>query len=187
MGFDPSHRLEDLKSFYESLDLLTQGVGGSRKLGECSYSTGWPHHGVYFFFEHGEHRSDSGTGLRVVRVGTHAIKPTSMTTLWDRLCNHRGHVKGQGGNHWTSIFRHHVGAAILEQQPELTCPSWYGERRDAAQEQDLEAMVSEVIRAMPFVWIDIGNEAGGHRQRDYVERNAIALLSNFNRSAFRPR
>jgi hypothetical protein len=179
-------RLGDLKSFYESLELLTKRVGGLRKLGECSYSTGWPVHGVYFFFENGENRSQSGAGLRVVRVGTHAINPTSKTTLWDRLSNHRGHVKGPGGNHWNSIFRHHVGTALLGRQPELTCSSWNGERRDPTLERDLEVMVSETIRAMPFVWIPINEEAGGCRQRDYLERNAIALLSNFDRLALDP-
>jgi hypothetical protein len=119
----------------------------------------------------------------VVRVGTHALKPTSKTTLFDRLSNHRGHIKGPGGNHWHSIFRHHVGTALLGRQPELICPSWNGERRDGERERELEAMVSEVIRAMPFVWIDVGQKAGGNRQRDYIERNAIALLSNFDRPA----
>ena len=31
----------------------------------------WPQRGVYFFMEDGEERSDSGSGLRIVRVGTH--------------------------------------------------------------------------------------------------------------------
>jgi hypothetical protein len=179
-------RQEDLKLFYDALELLTKRVGGTRTLGESSCSSGWPKHGAYFFFEDGEDRSDSGMGLRVVRVGTHAIKPTSKTTLWDRLSNHRGHVKGPGGSQWTSIFRYHVGTALLNQRPELVCPSWCGERRDAAQERALEVMVSEIIRAMPFVWIAIGDEAGGNRQRDYVERNTIALLSNFDRPALDP-
>jgi hypothetical protein len=32
----------------------------------------WLQRGVYFFMEGGEHRTDSGEGLRIVRVGTHA-------------------------------------------------------------------------------------------------------------------
>ena len=36
----------------------------------------------------------NGSG-RVVRVGTHALTPTSQTTLWDRLSQHRGHLKGR--------------------------------------------------------------------------------------------
>src|SRR5262245_16678408 len=146
MPIDP--RLEDLRSFYESLELLAKLVGGTRRLGQCSYSTGWPEHGVYFFFEDGEVRTNSGSGLRVVRVGTHAIKPTSKTTLWDRLFNHRGHIKGPAGNHWNSIFRHHVGTALLRRELKPPCPSWCGDRRDAAQEQEVEIRVSEIIRAM---------------------------------------
>jgi hypothetical protein len=34
----------------------------------------WPRRGVYFFFENGEMRSETGTGPRVVRVGTHAMR-----------------------------------------------------------------------------------------------------------------
>ena len=39
----------------------------------------WPARGVYFFREAGESRSDTGEGLRVVRVGTHALKAGGST------------------------------------------------------------------------------------------------------------
>jgi hypothetical protein len=50
----------------------------------------WPARGVYFFREAGESRSDTGEGLRVVRVGTHALKAGGSTTLWSPLSTHRG-------------------------------------------------------------------------------------------------
>jgi hypothetical protein len=67
---------------------------------------------VYFFFEDGEVRADGG--LRLVRVGTHALTATSKATLWGRLRQNRGQVGGRspgGGNHRGSVFRRHVGAA----------------------------------------------------------------------------
>jgi hypothetical protein len=51
---------------------------------------GWPQRGVYFFTEEGERRHDTGEGLRIVRIGPHALKKGSRTTLWDRLSQHRG-------------------------------------------------------------------------------------------------
>ena len=53
-------------------------------------------------------------------------------------------------------------------------------RRD---EQEVEQLVSEVIRAMPFIWLAIDDEPGTGSLRGYIERNAIALLSNHDREA----
>ena len=76
----------------------------------------WPARGVYFFFEDGEARSTSGTGPRVVRIGTHALTAKSSTTLWNRLAQHRGVVGTGGGNHRGSIFRLLVGEALLRRR-----------------------------------------------------------------------
>ena len=59
----------------------------------------WPKRGVHFFREPGEVRTDSGTGPRVVHVGTHALKAGSQTKLWDRLSQHRGAKRSGIGNH----------------------------------------------------------------------------------------
>jgi len=45
----------------------------------------------------------------------------------------------------------------------------------------LERAVSAVIRDMPFVWLAIDDDPSARSLRGYIERNAIALLSNFNR------
>ena len=68
-----ARRLEDLKRFYLILDRLSDQVGGVRRLRDCDGRMVWPDRGVYFFFEDGENRTDSGIGGRVVRVGTHAL------------------------------------------------------------------------------------------------------------------
>jgi hypothetical protein len=66
-------RISDLQNFYGLLGSLAERVGGPRTLAACSGRLGWPRRGVYFFMEDGEIRSDSGTGPRIVRVGTHAL------------------------------------------------------------------------------------------------------------------
>jgi hypothetical protein len=86
-------RISDLKNFYALLGALADGVGGARTLAACSGRLEWPRRGVYFFMEDGEVRSDSGTGPRIVRVGTHALTNSSRTKLWSRLSQHRGQSK----------------------------------------------------------------------------------------------
>ncbi|HTV26287.1 MAG TPA: hypothetical protein VMF32_00720 [Xanthobacteraceae bacterium] len=39
---------------------------------------------------------------------------------------------------------------------------------------------------MPFLWIAIDDAPGAQSQRGLIERNAIALLSNYERAAFDP-
>ena len=95
-----------------------------RWLSSCTGRMAWPERGVYFFFESGEERSDSGTGLRVVRVGTHALTSGSSTTLWNRLSQHRGSGRSGGGNHRGSIFRLIVGAALMKPEPGDAAASW---------------------------------------------------------------
>src|SRR6478672_11130483 len=92
-------RLNDLKRFYKAVDDLSAAVGGPRMLAECSARLGWPTRGVYLIMEEGELRSHTGRGPRIVRVGTHALKPGSKTTLWKRLSQHRGRARSGSGNH----------------------------------------------------------------------------------------
>jgi hypothetical protein len=144
----------------------------------------WPGRGVYFFREPGEHRSDTGEGPRIVRVGTHALKAGSSTKLWTRLSQHRGQPSTGGGNHRGSIFRLIVGAALIRRDG-LDFPTWgngnTAERAVRDRELELERKVSCVIGDMSFLWVPIDDEAGPESRRGYVERNAIALLSNYNK------
>lgn len=178
-------RLGDLKKFYELLNRLEDAVGGPRRLSHCSGRMDWPPRGVYFFREPGEQRSDTGSGPRIVRVGTHALKAGSGTKLWGRLSQHRGQAKSGGGNHRGSIFRLLVGAALIERDGK-SHPTW-GQGNSAPRdlrvhEEPLEKAVSNVIGAMPFVWLEIDDEPGPESLRGYIERNSIALLSNLNKA-----
>src|SRR5690554_4400697 len=82
------NRRDDLSSFYRILEKLKQKMNGPLLLSGCSGRMSWPARGVYFFMEPGEVRKDSGTGLRIVRVGTHALNLGSTATLWRRLSQH---------------------------------------------------------------------------------------------------
>ena len=177
-------RLADLKRFYSLLDTLEKRLGGARELSACTVRMAWPDRGVYFFMEPGESRTDSGSGLRIVRVGTHALKKGAKSTLWQRLRQHRGAASSKVGNHRGSIFRKIVGDALIRRDS-LDCRTWDKypstappEIREA--ERPIEKKVSGVIGQMPFLWLSIEDEPGPRSERGLIERNAIALLSNWN-------
>jgi len=176
-------RLDDLKTFYRILALLHDRAGGYRTLANSNRRMNWPPRGVYFFFEHGEARTHSGGGLRVVRVGTHAVSIGSCTTLWQRLSQHRGPITTGAGNHRGSVFRELVGQAISVRSPGVYPVSWgdgYSAPRETRDlELGLEREVSRHIRGMPFLWLAVEDDPSRESQRSYVERNAIALLSNW--------
>ena len=92
-------RRDDLRRFYAAISVLEEKLGGARTLAACAGRMGWPRRGVYFFRQHGEERIDSGSGPRIVRVGTHALKLNGGTMLWTRLSQHRGRIAGGGGDH----------------------------------------------------------------------------------------
>ena len=50
----------------------------------------------------------------------------------------------------------------------------------------MEQEVSKVIGAMPFLWLAIDDEAGPSSLRGYIERNSIALLSNYGKDKLDP-
>jgi hypothetical protein len=182
-------RRPSLDRFYELLAQIAENCAGKRRLAECHGQMGWPSRGVYFFFEDGETRED-GVTPRVVRVGTHGLRAGSRATLWGRLSQHRGCTAGSlpgGGNHRGSIFRLHVGTAILAsgEWPAATRQSWgqgntaKGEVRIG--EYALEQAVSTYIARMPFLWLPVDDPASASSDRSVIEAGAIALLSNLDR------
>jgi len=182
-------RIRHLIRFYSILDTLEKGVGGARTLAECSGRITWPRRGVYFFRETGEQRSDSGKGPRIVRVGTHALREGGSTRLWTRLSQHKGQKNTGGGNHRGSIFRLIVGTSLIGLRG-YDYPTWGDKNTAAAEiragEHALECEVSNIIGTMPFLWIAIDDEAGPASLRGYVEKNAIALLSNYKKPPLDP-
>jgi hypothetical protein len=76
-----------------------------------------------------------------------------------------------------------VGTALIARESQA-CPTW-GEGNSARKdvrtaELQLECAVSDAIRSMPFLWLAIEDESGPDSMRGRIERNSIALLSNFN-------
>ena len=186
-------RTDEIDYFYELIHEFEDRVKGKRKLENCNGRMGWPKRGVYFFFEPGEFRHEKNT-LRVVRVGTHALKTGSKTTLWNRLRQHRGTMTGSmkdGGNHRGSIFRLHVGTSILRRdQIGDKYPTWgigqSAPRETRVGEYSIEVLVSKHIRSMPFLWLNIEDSPGPSSLRGYIERNSIGLLSNYMREPIDP-
>lgn len=187
-------RRATLEEFYSLLDTLEQRVGGTQRLGDCTGYMDWPDRGVYFFFSADEQRTASDQ-RRVTRIGTHAVSTGSNTTLWDRLRTHRGATSGTyqgGGNHRGSVFRKRIGEALIEREGlHDQYPHW-GEGSSAGRERrlaelELERRVSEYIRDLPFLWIDVPDRPGPESTRAVIERNAIALVSNYETEPIDPR
>lgn len=185
MTLERRRRVDD---FYGSLSELELRTGGKRRLRNCTSQTGWPARGVYFFFEDGEFRED-GITPRVVRIRTHGLRPSS-STLWKRLSQHRGTPGGSlpgGGNHRGSIFRLHVGSALLAagDWPDEVKATWLRETNAGTEirkrEYPLEQAVSQYIGNMPFLWLEVPDEPSPHSDRGVIETGAIGLLSNLER------
>jgi hypothetical protein len=146
-----------------------------------------PARGVYFLFDERERRRETGD-LREVRVGTHAMKRGARSTLRGRLRQHLGARAGHG-NHRGSVFRLHVGAALLARDGSCL-PSWGvgssapAEVRQA--EREHEQRVSRYVCELYVVTLGIDDDPGPTSLRSFVERNAIALLSTAGRAVDSP-
>ncbi|MEO6998832.1 MAG: hypothetical protein ABI112_12180 [Terracoccus sp.] len=73
--------------------------------------------------------------------------------------------------------------------PELLA-SWLDRHRlpehRAPQEREIELEVSRYLGAMPFLWLAVADRFDGTIDRDYIERNTIALLSCLTSAADQP-
>jgi hypothetical protein len=180
------NQLADLNRFYALLDRLETLPQQGLKLRAYGSASGLPPRGVYFFRELGEQRSSCSNSSRIVRVGTHAVSANSKSTLWQRLRAHLG-TRAGAGNHRGSIFRLHIGAALLARS-QVNIPTWgVGSKAPLAVRQShatrevessWEKKVSEYIGAMPVLWVDVPDEPSPSSIRALIERNTIALLSN---------
>lgn len=179
-------RMDDVQTFYSLLARLTV-KNPPRQMASTTARSGWPDRGVYFFFEDGENRCD-GTP-RVVRIGTHGLIEGASTTLWQRLSQHRGTLTPKGGNHRGSVFRDLVGKALMAKNG-MNVETW-GNRKIStvgarASERAQEEAVSDHIGAMSVAWLDVPDSPGPGSLRGYIERNAIALISNYGREIIDP-
>lgn len=105
-------RTEDEARLYEEVGRLARVLGGPRRLADSSAGDGWPTRGLYLFFEEGETCLDGSP--QITRIGTHALRQQSMTTLWGRLAQHRGQVGGQNPGGVRGVRGHDQHACGLE-------------------------------------------------------------------------
>lgn len=176
-----STRIRDVDRLYELLCRLANGVGGTRQLGKATAKSKWPTRGIYLFFDPSEYRMSSPFSQRIVRVGTHAVSVGSKTTLWHRLRTHRG-AANLTGNHRGSIFRLHVGNALIARNFMNELFQNWGIGQSATKtiryiEDEMEQLVSEYMGQMSVLWIDVDDIPGPDSDRAYLERNLIGLLS----------
>ena len=166
-------RRGDLRRFYALMRRLER-IDRRHELGELR-ERDCPEQGVYFFFEPGEARSGSGSGDRIVRVGSHALAQDQDATLWSRLRKHRGAVEQQAQQRG-SVFRNRVGNAICRRNPRLGPENWPHDshRGDILR---IERLIDRHMRPMTVLLLPVGRRA----HRDYIERNATALLSEYQK------
>jgi hypothetical protein len=140
-----------------------------------------PKQGVYFFFDDSEPTTFSTSIPRLVRIGTHGVSAGSVATLRNRLRTHLG-TRAGAGNHRASVFRLHVGRAIIERDLlENDFPSW-GKGQSASKEitereAPLEAKVSEYIGDLRVLFVPVLDTAGTGSMRATIERQFISMFT----------
>lgn len=190
-------RPSKLEQFYRKLGVLHEETDGPYYLSEGDGNLNWPTRGIYVFFSPDTDLDiDPVEDWHIVRIGTVGDCAGSTSSLWDRLRAHRGTQKGAyagGGNHRGSIFRKHVGRSIIEQEGlHDEYPHWGTAHRNLPedldttdlreQEDPLEQRVSDYIRNLPFLVIDIPGEPGPDCERAMIEKNLIALVAHARRT-----
>jgi hypothetical protein len=90
------------------------------------------------------------------------------------------------------VFRTVIGLALRDLTGKAEPQSWGRDRAAAADEPPeraelaLEAAVSLYIGQMPFLFLAVEDEPGPRSERAFIERNSIALLSNYARPPLDP-
>lgn len=173
-----SVRIRDLKNLYMHIDAARKenltfkfSELPSRKLAK---------RGVYVFLDPRE-KNFLTNGPRIVRIGTHAVSSESKSTLKTRLRSHFGQRDG-GGNHRGSIFRLHVGRAILESKELDFQRNLWGEGQYAPieireGEAELERKVSIYLSDLEVFIVPIDDEPSKDSLRAHVETQLIALCT----------
>lgn len=187
---------DPLDHFYTKLGELNDRIDGPYHLNDCNGQMNWPERGIYIFFDPDSNLDvDPPETWSISRIGTVGVSEGSSNSLWKRLRQHRGNTRGQyagGGNHRGSIFRHHVGQALIEAEDlHDEYPYWDTSlHKDIPletstlreQEHPLEVRVSDYIRSLPFLVIDVPGTPSKTSARARLEKNLIGLVSQRRRS-----
>lgn len=129
-----------------------------------------PKNGIYFFFEKGE-KVNQGVE-RIVRVGTHKIDER----FRGRVRQHYGSRSSLRGNKNASVFRKHVGGALLRRDNPLDerLDEWL--KPGGRTFPNIETRVSECLRDnFTFCCFSVEEQ----EERLKFERGIIALLAKY--------
>lgn len=161
-------------------DLLSSLYSLITPLPRCNHYTArrdLPWNGIYLFFERDEEIVLDGKRYpRIVRVGTH----NKDGNFPQRIRQHYGNVNSFRGNKNGSVFRLHLGGAIMikndPRDPRLS--SWL--KHMGASDPLVEEQVSHQLRDnFTFVGIEVPQS----RDRLALEEGLIALLASDHRNA----
>lgn len=120
-----------------------------------------PRNGIYFLYEQGE-------GERIVRAGTHK----GNARLYDRLRSHYGTRRSHRAWRRTSVFRYHLGAALLNRGQDPRIAEWLDRKGERMRE--VEAEVTELLHST-FTFRVLSVDDLGERLA--LERALIGVLS----------
>jgi len=134
-----------------------------------------PENGIYFFYEEGESWGHGGDGLRITRIGTHRDG-----NFRSRIAEHyllkesdMNFDATKRAPHDRSIFRKHIGRALLNQDKDSYLQIWnkdftkrqereqYGHLRDIEKEKRIESTITQLLREslyFRFIIIDSKEE-----------------------------
>ncbi len=172
-------RARDIATLYEGL-YEAMPDGSTPSLREVVRGSVIPDKGVYVFLDPDE-SSVISDRPRIVRIGTHAVSEGSRATLRTRLRTHLGTEAGTG-SHRSSVFRQHVGAALLRRDPSLGMVASWGASKTytadmIATERRLEEEVSKYIGRLLLAIIPLSDSASKFSMRRIVEKNLISLFT----------
>jgi hypothetical protein len=172
-------RTDAVRAFYEMFEHIT-AKSAILPLREALQNP-MPEQGVYFFFDPEEKTRFSKCLGRLVRIGTHGVSAGSKATLRDRLRTHLGTSDGYG-NHRSSVFRLHVGEAIIRRDGLRKRFPQCGNGQNSSpvvreRERPLEKKVSDVISKLHVANVKVADESTKASARSVIERLTIALFT----------
>lgn len=162
----PDYSLQMIEEVYALIRLLP-------RLNHRTLRKQLPANGIYVFFERGEVVQWRSRVIdRIVRVGTHRGDGRFRT----RIRQHYGKVRSLGGNKNSSVFRKHVGGALLRKanphDPRLE--EWLAQGGPSFNE--VEELVSRALRE-GFTFSCFRVDSPGERLA--LERGLIALFASY--------
>jgi hypothetical protein len=148
-----------------------------------------PDNGIYFFYEEGEFWGHGGKRARIVRIGTHRKDGNFKHRIGEHFAldeRRMGFDATRAAPRERSIFRKHIGRALLKQRGDPYLTIWeldftsrakretYGHRRDIAKEKLLESEITALLRgSFSFRFI----VADGKGTRESLERQFIGTVA----------